>query len=93
MEFKQERINPMKLMKIWMLMAKMGQSKLHKMKKSKSKNVMNKFQMKSETQKKALKIQNLSLIQNKVMIKTLRTEINQTFHQKKGRKFTKQEEK
>ena len=76
-----------------MLMAKMDQNKLHKMKKSKSKNVMNKFQMKSETQKKALKILNLSLTQNKAMTKMLRTEINQTFYLKKGRKFTKQEEK
>jgi len=49
--------------------------------------------MKKTIQRKALKIQNLSHIQNRAMTKTKMTEINQTSHQKKGRKFTKQEEK
>lgn len=66
-----------------MLMAKMDQNRFHKIKKFNQKSVMNKFQMKEIIQRKALKIQNLSHIQNRAMTKTKMTEINQTSHQKK----------
>ena len=82
-----------KLMRISTLMVKTFKKEFHKMKWPKLKNVMNKFQMKEMAQMKALKILNHNHTPNQMMMKMKKTKIKQIFHQKKERKFTKQEEK